>query len=96
MLKQVGLTEGDKIVVSGAFDLFATKGLPLPVAFQLMQDNDMVPSPIHFIDKARENGWNDKTIKTRFREAIQDSFGNKTWLKMEEKFEWCLKNSANP
>ena len=96
MLKQVGLTEDDKIVVSGAFELFATKGLPLPVAFQLMKDDGMIPSPIHFIDKARENGWNDKTITTRFREAIQDSFGNKTWLKMEEKFEWCLKNSANP
>ena len=96
MLKQVGITTEGKKVMSGAFDLFSTKGLPLSVSFQLMKDDGMTPSPIHFIDSARENGWNDKTIINRFREAIQDSFGNKTWLEMEEKFEWCLKNSANP
>lgn len=81
----VGKTEDNKVVVDGIFHMYASRGLPLPVIFMGLQDNNMVPSPIHFYEDAIENGWNIKTVMDRLEEAYQDSYGDKFWKEVERR-----------
>jgi hypothetical protein len=71
----VGETTSKTKVVSGVFKLFDTNGLPLVVLFQNLKDNNMIASPIHFVDEARAAGWSDKTISLRLSEALNDVYG---------------------
>lgn len=91
-MNQVGVTEDDKKVVDGVFHLYASRGLPLPILFMGLQDNDMVPSPIHFYEDATENGWNHKTIFNRLEEAYSDSYGNKFWKEVEKRLMFYIMN----
>lgn len=81
----VGKTEEGKYVMDGVFHLYASRGLPLPILFMGLQDNNMIPSPIHFYEDAVENGWKHKTIFDRLEEAYQDSYGNKFWKEVEQR-----------
>lgn len=74
-MKQVGITTDGKKVMDGVFELSDTHGLPLVVTLQLMKENDMIISPIHYYQEASKAGWKIKTITNRLTEALSDVYG---------------------
>ena len=95
MLKVVGKTSENKLVVGGLFELFDTKGLPLTVSFALCQNKGFIPSIPTFIDSALKTGWKDKTVLNRMKEAYQDSFGDKFWKQCEPRIKAYLDLKLN-
>ena len=77
--KQVGITPEGKLVMGGVFKFYDTKGMPLPILFMLMQDNNMIPQPLMFYDDATKGGWKHKTIMSKLEEAYCDSYGKMFW-----------------
>jgi len=94
-MNAVGKTEDGRIVMGGVFHMYASRGLPLPILFMGLQDNNMIPSPIHFYEDAEENGWKHKTIMDRLEEAYSDSYGNKFWKEVEKRLYFYLTQKQN-
>ena len=75
MIKIVGKTEDNKVVVAGLFKLYDTSGLPLPIIFDLCQEKNWIPSFLDFYLEATKAGWKEKTILLRLEEALIDIYG---------------------
>lgn len=83
----IGITKDGTTVVSGVFRLFDTCGLPLDIILDLCQENDLMPSWIHFYDDAIKQGWVDKTIFNRLETNISDTYGKSFWLSVKKRLE---------
>lgn len=75
----VSITQDGKLVLSGkiVFQLCDTHGLPLPIIFdRLSQENYMVDW-MDFYACARKAGWPHKTIIRKLNEAMLDNWPKK-------------------
>ena len=84
-MRQVGKTEDGKAVIGGVFHEYASRGMPLPVSFMVMADNNMVPSVVDLYEDAVNNGWSRKTIMQRFEEAYTDGYGREFWEQVKQR-----------
>lgn len=60
----VGITENNKKVFCGKriFDMRSTNGIDLDFIKPWLEDNDIVPDVIGFVQAAIDDGWKHKTI----------------------------------
>lgn len=86
-MQQIGVTSENKKIMGGVFKFYDTYGLPLSIVFDVLISKNMIPSWIHFIMDAKKSGWKKRTVDSRVREAIIDTYGLIFWVSMEEK--WC-------
>lgn len=75
MIKIVGKTLGNKLVVSGLFRLFETDGIPLEIIFQVAITNNCIPCWLSFYKEAKAAGMQHDRILSRLEPAISDSYG---------------------
>ena len=71
----IGKTTDGKSVVTGIFKFFDTTGIPLFVLFELCEQNNWLPSWIHFYEDGKKQGWEHKTIINRLQEGLSDCYG---------------------
>lgn len=64
-----GKTTDGKRVVSGLFNLVGTYGLPVDVLVEETMERGIVIDMADFIDSAKQDGWKDRTIVSRFSET---------------------------
>lgn len=70
-------TTNGKNVVNGIFELFDSKGIPLYIIFEQCQQNNLMPSWIHFYIDAANHGWKHKTILNRLEAGMRDIYSEK-------------------
>lgn len=83
MLKIVGKTTDNKLVLSGVFDFHCTHGLPLDILFDRLLENDCVPSWQHYAQEASRNGMKTLKLISKTKLAVLDTFGKDAWNKIE-------------
>ena len=66
ILVKVGENEQGN-VVTGAFKIMDTVGLPLDIIRDMLHDEGMTIAWDYFISDARKAGWQDKTIANKMR-----------------------------
>ena len=84
-MKVVGKTTDGKLVAAEIFCMFDSLGLPLADLFRACDEVNVMPSWYHFALEAAGQGWSDKTIRTRLREAVTDAYSLDLWLIVEGK-----------
>jgi len=75
LVKIVGKTSDDRLVLSGLFRFAETYGLPLEIIFQLLKDNNMIPSWSHLLEEAKKAQVNMERFKRRLQDNIVDIYG---------------------
>jgi hypothetical protein len=66
-------------VVNGLVKFYDTSGLPLSDIFNYCQEKGYQPCWISFIEECRNQGWGNKTIRTRLEESVLDVYGKEYW-----------------
>lgn len=73
VLKILGKTIDGKIVVSGAFKLFDTYGVPLDFTIDTLCNHNMIIDWMQFVSDAKSAGWKDKRIESIIEYGLIDS-----------------------
>jgi alanyl-tRNA synthetase len=66
-LTQIGRTEDGRKVMSGAFHMYDTFGIPLWLILQECANRDWLIGWVEFYTEATKAGWSHKTIMMRLR-----------------------------
>ena len=77
---KTGVTEDGKSVVSGAFNVVDTHGIPLSIVLDYFETNNMVIDWINFYESACSRNWKTKTIFQRIVEALRDTNKDKQYI----------------
>lgn len=94
-LYQTGLTENNRPIIGGVFDLCSTYGIALEDVIEKTKNENSIIDWLEFFIKSVNAGWNpERTIK-RLELAVLDSYGLeffKIWkLKFEKNIEDLLR-----
>ena len=79
LLKIVGKTIDNKLVISGIFRIKETYGLPLDVIFERIIEQDFVISWLDLIKEAQVVGVNKEKFITELEYAVISEFGKEYW-----------------
>lgn len=74
-LQKVGLTQDGKTVVAGVYKLYETHGLPLAVVFSLLEEHNMVPCWLAYLQEATSAGLTPDRAIRKVEDAIADAWG---------------------
>ena len=85
------LPEGQK-VLSGIFEFYDSKGIPLSDIFDHLKSKDLVPCWVSFVRSSKTSGWKKRTLISRLKEAIVDSYGLNFWNEIQEKLKIVIDN----
>lgn len=77
MLKIIGKTVDDKLVLAEVYKFYASTGLPLEMIFDVIQTQHAVPCWLTFVKEAQEAGMEYSRILSKLDEALVDSYGSK-------------------
>jgi hypothetical protein len=75
MLKIIGRTVDDKLVLAEVYKFYSSTGLPLEMIFDVLQAQRAVPCWMTFVKEAQEAGMEYSRILSRLDEALVDSYG---------------------
>lgn len=75
ILKPVGKTTDDKIVVAGVYEFYETYGLPLDSLFDSLNQKNQIPCWISFYKEAKFAGMKHERILSKLEESISDVYG---------------------
>jgi len=75
LVKVVGATSDGKQVVSGAFALVDTHGIPLELVLERFEEAGLMPDWLAFYDDAVAAGWKPSGVVTKLTEAVGDVHG---------------------
>lgn len=91
-LKVVGKSTDGKDVIGGIFKLADSYGIPLETTLTYFRDNNKLVAWDVFIQNAQKAGWSNHKIKVTIQAAVNDVLGKETWVAMEEKIDYYLKD----
>lgn len=74
-MKTIGITEDNKMVVSGIGELYFKDGIPLSVIFDGLKERDVLPSWVHLYNELKGNGMSRERIFHLLNENIFESYG---------------------
>lgn len=92
---KLGETEDGRPVFGNWFRLRDTEGLPISVMLQLANKYQVILSPIAFYEEAKYQGWKDKTIFDRLKEAYQDAYNHQYWEQVKIRLDAYLELRGN-
>jgi hypothetical protein len=79
LLKIVGKTTDNKLVIAGVYSIKETLGLPLDIIFERVIAQDMVVGWIDLINEAKNAGVNLEKFMTELEYAVRSEFGKEYW-----------------
>jgi len=77
LLRVVGKTPDDKLVVRGVFRFYETHGLPLDMIVDKLDREGFMPDWLDFAKEAVKAGWRPAAVLPRLTALIGDVYGPK-------------------
>jgi hypothetical protein len=71
----VGKTEDGKPVIGNLFVLCESRGMPLEIAIDVLNDNNCVVSWIDFYEDAMDSLWSPETTLEKIKSALNETIG---------------------
>lgn len=85
----IGQMPDGRRIVTGAFEMTDTHGLPLDIVLSTLEDRKLAPCWITFYEKALAAGWNAKNTMAKLEAVVGDVYGpgfKESWLPMMKSY----------
>lgn len=76
MLRISGKTEDGKSVVSGFFTMVDEKGVPLTIVLDYLNENELIPDWIDFLQETIKSNWNIKSTQEKISQSCFEVYGS--------------------
>ena len=74
-MEQIGITTDGKKVMKDIAKMYFQDGLPLSILFDLLSQNNMIPSWLDLYEGMKQNGMSHKRIIHLMHEHMFDTYG---------------------